>query len=371
MRRTVWVVFSLLLALSLALAGCGQKITAEEIVARVRETVETTEDAHAVISADLDAQGIQMSVTAEVWEKAPNKVRIEVLEASQPDLVGMAVVSDGEQGWAYNPERNRVMVGPVADIETPIPQEMLVELQEMIQRVLDASNVELVGEETLGDRDTYKLALSPREDEPQPLFPGGGTATLWVDKEQWFVLKATYEGGTFGQGTMQVRQFELNAGLADDLFHFDIPEGAEITDVEAQQPVPLSLDEARAQASFPLLVPGYVPEDATLVEVFRVGGSFVLRYDHSPQVSFAIVQGDEIDDLLPLGEMSPDAAPYATVAGTMQDVEVRGYQGMAITTGTEGEEGNTLLSWTENGVTVTVGGRISLDEALKVAESLQ
>ncbi|MFN2243267.1 MAG: DUF4367 domain-containing protein, partial [Anaerolineae bacterium] len=33
--------------------------------------------------------------------------------------------------------------------------------------------------------------------------------------------------------------------------------------------------------------------------------------------------------------------------------------------------GNTFLYWTENDITVTIAGRISLEEALQVAESLE
>jgi outer membrane lipoprotein-sorting protein len=354
MRRKVVVVFGLFLLLSLVLAGCESKITAEEIVAKMQETVENTDDAHAVVTVNVNVQGIEMSVTAEVWEKMPHKFRAEVIEASQSELAGMTLVSDGQQTWYYDPARNRVMVGSMGEVETPLPQEMFSSLQEVIQEMLDDSNIELVGEEAVAGYEAYKLTLSPKEDADSEFYPGDGTATLWVDKEQWIVLKATYEADTLGQGDMEVQSFELNPGLADDLFHFEVPEGVEVIDVEAQQPQPLTLDEAMAQADFPLLVPDYVPESATLIEVFKVTDSFVLRYDHSPQVSFTIVQGPELTSPPPLGES--------------QAITVRGQSATVIT---DEAGGNTFVYWTENGVTVTVAGHISLDEALMVAESLE
>lgn len=354
MRQRVWLLSGLVLVLCLALVGCGPPITAEEIVAKMQETVDTTQDGHAVVAGSLNAQGMEISAVAEIWEKSPNKVRAKVLEASQPDLVGTILVSDGQQGWYYQPARNVVMVGAAGEIETPLPQEMLTELQGVIQEVLDISNVELDGEETVAGRQAYKLTLSPVEDAEQTLFPGDGSATLWVDKDQWIVLKAVYEGGTFGQGTMEVRSFELNPGLSDDLFTFEVPEGATVIDLEAQEPVPVTLDEARDRATFPLLVPEYVPAGTTLIEVFQVGDSFVLRYDHSPQVSFTIIQGSELAGPPPLG--------------ASQDVTVRGLDATVVT---DAAGGNTFLYWTEDGVTVTVAGHISLDEALQVAESLK
>lgn len=349
-----WIALSLFLILALTLAGCGKQITAEEIIAKMQETVESTQDAHAFVVAEVNAQGIKLSVRAELWEQAPDKARAEVLEASQASLVGTMLVSDGENGWFYEPARNLVTVGAVEDLDTPLPQEVLVGLQEIIQQVLNATDVELLGEETVAGREAYKLEASPKEDGTEHLFPGNGTATVWVDKDQWIVLKATYVASAFGQGTLEVQSFELNPGLSSDLFAFEVPEGATVVDVEAQQPVPLSLDEAREQAGFPLLVPGYVPADATLIEVFRTDQAFVLRYDHSPDVSFTVFQGPE--------EVGPPSL------GQTQNLTVRGYEATAIT---DEAGGNTFLYWTEGDITITIAGRISLDEALQVAESLE
>ena len=106
MRTKRWISFSLLLMVALALAGCGRQMTAEEIVAKMQETVDSTQDAHAIVVAEVNAQGIELSVTAEVWEQTPNKVRAEVLEASEASLVGTTLVNDGANGWFYEPARN-------------------------------------------------------------------------------------------------------------------------------------------------------------------------------------------------------------------------------------------------------------------------
>lgn len=344
----------LFLALILILAGCNNNITAEEIIAKMEETIEGTHDAHAIVKASIDAQGIRMDVTAEVWEKMPNKVRTEIRQASEARYQGAVMVSDGVQAWYYEPAGNRVLVGSAGEVDMPLGQEMLGPLQERVQDVLDVSDVELVGEDAVAGHDAYKLILTPREDAEEEIFPGNGTATLWVDKQQWIILKATYEASAFGSGGIEIQDFELNPGIADDLFEFEVPEGASVVDVEAQQPEPMTLDEAGSQAGFPLLLPGYVPQDATLIEVFRVGDSFVLRYNHSTQVSFAIVQGPELPGPPPLGQS--------------QDVSIRG-QSATVVTDLSG--GNTFLYWTENGVTVTIAGHISQDEAFQVAESLQ
>jgi hypothetical protein len=187
--------------------------------------------------------------------------------------------------------------------------------------------------------------------------PGNGTATLWVDQERWIVLKASYEAGGLGQGTLEVQSYELNTGVPDDLFRFEAPQGVEVVQAEAQKPQSLTLDEARAQASFPLLVPEYVPDGTTLIEVYKLGEAIILRYDHSPEAAFTVVQGDT---------GTPNLSPET--AGLGRPVTVRGQSGTAIS---DEASGSTLLVWTENGVSVSVAGHISLDEAIKVAESMK
>jgi len=353
MKVRFWVVLVVLLVLSLALVGCGEKLTAEEIVAKMQETVASTQDAHAVVSVSVSLQGMDVSATAEVWEQAPSKLRVQVIEASEERFANVVIVSDGERAYVYEPSRNLVQIGPPGDVEMPLPQEILGSMQDTIQEMLDRTDVDLVGEEDVLGRPAYVLEARAKEDAEEVLLPGDGTATVWVDKDRWFILKATYEASAFGSGHMEVQTFELNPGLSADLFAFEVPEGARVIDAEAMQPEPLTLVEALTQASFHLLI----PEDAkgaTLIDVFRVGESYVLRYDHSAQIAFTVIQGPELASTPP--------------QGNAQELTVRGQRATAIT---DDAGGNTFLYWTEDGIIVTVAGHIDLDDALDVAESMK
>ena len=363
MHKRLLILSTLLLLPALLLAGCGQKITAEQIVAKMRDTAATTVDAHAVVKVDMSAMGVDLAVTAEVWEKSPNSVRAEVIDASKPDLKGVTFVTDGRQAWLYDPTRTTVEVGNAGEMDMPLPQELLTSMQGVIQQVLDASNVELIGEESVAGHDTYKLTFSSKEGSQQQIFPGNGVATVWVDQERWITLKATYEASSLGQGTIEVLSYELNPGVPDSRFHLEIPEGAEVVEVQAEKPVPLTLDEAKSQTAaegYSLLVPSYVPEGATLIEVFKTGGAIILRYDHSPLVAFTVMQGYELPEGNELSHLS--------LLGESTETTVRSQQATVIA---DKEDGNTFLYWTENGVSMAVAGRISLEEAIKVAESLQ
>jgi outer membrane lipoprotein-sorting protein len=359
MNRQWLIVLSVVVALSLLVGGCESRPTAEEIVAQMKEVEASVEDAHALVAFSVQAQEMAMDSTVEVWEKRPNKFRAEVLEASEDDLVGIVSVTDGQQVWMYHPGENEVVVGGVGELGMDEeaflnPRQAFEFMEEAIQWVLDTCDVELVGEEELDGVAVYKLEFTPKEGEESPLpIPMEGKITLWVEQERWIALQAHFDGGTLGEGWMRVRSFEFNVGLSDDRFQFTIPAGARVIKAEDVGPTPLTLDEARDQADFPLLVPAYLPEGVTLIDVFGVHGAFVLYYDHA-ETSFTVMQG------------SPEATGEIPV-GQETAVTVRGQTATLVTN----DLGNSFLTWTEDGVAITIAGRVSEDEILKVAESLQ
>jgi outer membrane lipoprotein-sorting protein len=343
------------------LTGCQTGPTAEEIVAKMQEVEASTEDAHAVVafSAQAEDMDVDMNVVVELWEQRPGKLRAEVLEASEADIVGVVSVTDGEQAWLYHPGEDVVVTGALGDLESdeiPVdPQQVIGLMEEGIQWAMDNFDVKLAGEEELNGVATYKLEFTPKEGEDYSLpIPADAQATLWVEKDRWIVLQAHVDGGSFGEGWMRVRSFEFNTGLDDALFQFEIPEGAEVIDVADMQPTHLTLAEAEAQAGFDLLVPTYEPVGATLIEVLQVGEAIVLRYDHST-TSFTVVQGNLPEPMqqIPGGESA--------------EVAVRGQTATLVTD----DAGNSFLSWTEDGVRVAIAGHISADEIVQVAESLQ
>ncbi len=352
MKKRWFIVLSVLVVVSLLLGGCQTQPTAEEIVAKMREVEASTDDAHGVVEFSLHDLGTDQDMVVEVWEKKPNKIRMQLLESSDSEFVGATIVSDGSQVWMYFPGENRVVVGEVGPDEPSSPRYMLQHMDEIIQRVLDASEVQLLGEEEVAGTATYKLEFTPKQGE-EAVLPPGSKATLWVDQERWVALQAHFSGGGVGEGWMRVRSFELNTGLADGRFQFEIPEGAEVASVESKRPVYLTLEEALAQADF-LLVPSYVPEGATLIEVFAVDEAYVLRYDHAT-TSFTVVQGEWPDEReIPLGRTT--------------EVTVRGQTATLIS---DEVLGTSFLAWTEEGMTIVIAGHISQDEILQVAESLQ
>jgi outer membrane lipoprotein-sorting protein len=354
MNKRWLVVLGVLAVLSLLMGACQSQPSVEEIVAKMKEVEATTNDAHGVLELSINALGMDEEMVIEVWEKAPSKTKAEVLESSNPEYAGSVVVSDGEQIWVYMPEENKVLVGEIGPGEPTSPRYAIEMMEKAIQYVVDTSDVRLLGEEEVAGVPTYKLEFTPKEGEGAFL-PVGSTATLWVDKGRWVVLQAHLIGDAVGEGWMRVRSFEINTDLDDGIFVFEVPASAEVQNVESKEPIPLTLDEARSEAPF-LLVPEYVPDGATLVQVLKWWeGHYVLHYNDGVGTTFTIVQGPA---------WSPEDVPL----GKSSEVTVRGQEATLISNEVSG---TTFLIWEEGEETITIAGQIATDEILAVAESLQ
>ncbi len=338
------------LFLALVTCGCAKKLTAQDIVARMQEVMSATNDAHSIVEVTAKVQGLPVYAVAEIWQKRPDKVRVELPQTKPARFTDTVIVTNGQTAWLYIPNENQVLV-----VETSVmpayAQAMSQGVNGLIQQVLDASDIELLGQEEVSGTGAYKLSLAPSEDQERSL-PLSDTATLWVDEEQWIVLKADFDFSGL-EGTMHVRSFELNPGLDEGLFSFEVPQGAEVVNTQDEQEQHLTLDEAEAQADFDLLTPEYLPAGPTLVDVIQVEGAFVLVYD----VAGATVTVAQSPGQLPPGPL-----------GAEETVTVRGSQATLIT---DQITGASSLAWQENGISFAVAGRISAHEAIKIAESLK
>ncbi len=362
----------------LALAAFNGDPTPEEILTRAVETLDAAQGGHAVLSIEADTPDKSGWATLEVWGKKPPegdpdahpKFRVEVQETSEAEAQGAVAVSDGEQFWLYVPARNTVWTGAVEEMrDVPPPfippnggerggegELPFDSPQTFVDWLLEVSEVTLLGTEEIGGREAYTLQFVPRPEELPEVAATGGTGTAWVDQARWVVLQAAFDGGSVGQGQVTVELVELDVGLPDDLFAFQIPDGAEVVPVKDRMPQHLSLDEAEAAVGFDLLTPSHLPEGATLVDVMKMGNTIVLRYE-SAQGPFAVGQGT-------------DGRAVEPPPASGEPVSLRGTTGTLFTN--ENEEGTKVfLAWTEDGRTFTVSGAISGEEALQVAESLQ
>lgn len=432
MKRSKTIIpVTLLLALSIVLSSCsaGQQVTAKDVIDKMRETMKNTQTSQGVIdlSVDINKQGIETliqgimpgmtsdkgarsinslpdtaSATLKVWKQSPDKARVEVEKSSIPDTSGAILVHDGQKVYALDAGRTTVYVGtPDKMMQAKSNNQMAAMMQSMdvekeLDKVLGAADITLAGSEKVGDLDAYKLEIAPKPDAadlleiPQQLRTQAGmllkdgTATLWVDKNQWIPLKLIVKHPNIGQFTYTATGIDLNKPIDASQFVLQVPPGAKTVDLDAihqdMQPQSMTIQQARdvvAQGGGKLLEPTYLPDKSTLVGVSRLphtmlkdgpegGAAYMLNYS-SPSADFSITQAQgELEKQL--GDEFSGINTRGTDA--MKQVTVRGVDALAFSpTG-----GNwTSLIWKEkdSSTWVAIRGKLALDEVLKIAEGLK
>jgi hypothetical protein len=110
-----------------------------------------------------------------------------------------------------------------------------------------------------------------------------------------------------------------------------------------------------AAVDFEALSPAVLPEGAVAEDSQQISGAAVQRYNLAGG-TFVIAQGKGF----------PVDAPED--ANSTETIRVRGVEGTLFT---NSESNRTLLTWQEGEMTFLIGGDLSPDQALAIAESLQ
>jgi outer membrane lipoprotein-sorting protein len=362
----------------LALAACAQSLpTAEEIVSRMEAARAATTSAEATVTLNFSTQERNGSLTVLGWMEQTGttnaagqpvaRVRAEVAAASEPDLAGTTLVSDGTSFWLYNPAENTVITGVMSELKgaaQTTPAGAATMLTDVIGQGLDAVDLTVLGVEEVAGKSTWKVGVTPRaETSAQLRLDGVINGTMWVDEELALPLKLELDASDFGQGTLEVSNLIVNEPINPARFSFDIPAGATVVQAadlaaQMQQQSATNVEEARTAVSFAMREPGYLPAGVSLVEVRVVGTSTVILNYVGEGTSLSVVQSNE--------DVGRDREPPA--GSQVEEVTVNGVPATLIT-GADGQ--GSLLRWEESGVRYVVAGTLSGAEALLVAEGLK
>jgi outer membrane lipoprotein-sorting protein len=315
-----------------------------------------------------------------------------------PGAKGAVLVYDGQKVYAYDPADNTVYTATPDKMLDKAPDELKAILQNAdvekeLDKLIDASDIKLSGTEKVAGLDAYKLDITLKPDAaqkldiPQMFQTQAGMiikdlhATLWVDTNRWIPLKLTLEHPNMGQFTSTTSNIELNKPIDASKFVLQVPSGAKTVDLDALHdkmgPKSTTLLEAKVQAKrdgWKLLEPQYLPSSATLIEVLSISAfseqtgnrsGVVLNYS-SPTADFSIIEGKSKAD----AGMSDMLGGMGQKNGATKQVDVRGVKATAVSL----PMGNrTALVWQEKdtGIWVAIHGKLSLDEAVKIAEGLK
>ncbi|WP_406657020.1 DUF4367 domain-containing protein [Methanolobus sp. ZRKC2] len=339
-------------------SGCiGEDLTADQIAEKMQEKQENIEDTSATVHMKTSMGDEVQVMEYETIQKNPNKMKSVVILPEE--LAGQTTVTNGEKMWTYDPNTNQVTI-----MEMPeIPEDFEIDYATVIGSLLNESDVSLMGIEDFNGRNTYVIKLSSKENES--LF--GSNMTVWVDEETWTPLKIEMGTKETYQIVVEYRNFEVNTGISDDEFEFDIPEGAEIIDVgdfDNLLPVDMTFEEAQEISAFQIRLPSHIPEgyeqDKVLFSnnslVASLKGSFTLIYSNGENkiaISENFYEGEK------------DSSQFSLLES--EKISVNGVEADLYTT-----YGDTrVLQWEIEDAVISISGSLDTNEIIRIAESMK
>ena len=391
MNRNQWIFIGILVLAAVIATVTLLLPTAEDILVQAIETAQSIDDGHVVVAMNLDSLEQDGYGIIEIWarggEGGHGAFRVEVLEASQENAVGATIVSDGETLWAYSAVENKVFIGTAEDAHAMLQDgeyfdEYLSErfgdfqmpdinlydigdyqtpesVEEAVAMLKEYVTFKKSGREVMAGESAQMITLEPiSEKMPREYGAVGGLVNVWIGRQSDLPLGLAFTGSSLGEFNFTVLELEVNSGIDDSLFTFEIPTDAEMITFADLKPQTLTLEEAGAALEFELLTPSETPEGATLVDIVEMRGALVKRYTLPEGGSFTIAQGLSGDIAERFGDSSSES----------QAIDVRGTTGQLFAS----EAGDkVLLTWIEGDLFFSVAGDLTAESALAIAESLE
>ncbi|WP_048159637.1 outer membrane lipoprotein-sorting protein [Methanosarcina sp. WWM596] len=350
-----------LLVPALFVSGCTGELSAEEIAEQMQEKEASIQDYSYTMHMTSYFGNQKQESEVRILQKKPDRIKTVAMEPEEE--AGTIAVSDGEFMWTFDPKTNTVMKIEMPD--TPVLGE--IDYVGMISELLNKTDVSLLGMEEIDGRPTYLLEANPKEEGEGLLFVDG--MKLWVDKETWMPLRyEMYDSDGDLMMELEIRDLEVNAGIPDSEFVFEVPEGATVKTVDMDSfeiPEQTTLEEARESAGFEILVPEYLPEGYAFNHSMVFNNSRIALEGQACE-TVSLTYKNEEEDIISLSETVYETeAPDAAIMNSAEDVSINEAEGKYVTLGSM-----KILSWEIGDIDLSLTASLEKDEMLRIAESI-
>lgn len=293
------------------------------------------------------------------WRSRDGKIRIE--QESKAGEHKSIAVNDGVTLTMHLIDENQAFIFE-DDLEIPsLAAPSLKEQADMLLKMIeDTHTLSVEGEEKIADRATYHLVAKPNKENT--LF---GDMELWIDKENWMVLKMISVNGDSSL-EMVYTKVDLDVDIPSDKFTLDLPEDVDMLDLDvADDTTEVTLAEATENMAQPFL---YFPEadgrKIDKIELSKLEGivnrmELDIEYvrDDIPLLSLSVFESPEDvddDDLIDPGE---------------EPVTIRNQEGASMELGDF-----RIIYWQEKGMSYSVmpvDPSISMEEVIEMTNEME
>lgn len=286
------------------------------------------------------------------WRTDDGKIRIEMENEDGSDKV--IVVNDGETLILHEVDKKQASMiddPEVLNLNMPSPKERANQLLKMVG---DTHEISIEDEEKIAGRETYKLLAKTNGDNTLI-----GDLELWVDKENWMVLKTSGKAGDIESETVYTK-IDFKPELSNDLFLLNLPEDVDLQNLEdLVDTTEISLEEVASNIGKSFF---YFPEvdgiEITTIELDELRGEIErnevnINYTKEGAQLFSLSVFESPEEMDDVGLEIPGETT----------IDIRGKEGMKMEAGDF-----RLLSWQEEGVSYSI---ILYDRDLTFEELLE
>ena len=372
-RRTCGV--AAILLLMLLLAACGGSTTpqaqkptptpvlsptpglGQHLLDAMAQKLQSAQTLHGIFNVKITGTTFNGTVNSEVWNQSPNENRTVILQSTLTQFpTGEITVSNGKQAWQYEPAKKVVYTGSATTASansTPTASGTATTdanggqsqfILNLVQRVFTHSDATLVSSSTNVDgHDVSVVHVVPQGQTTGINFNYDGD--VYIDKTTNQPIKVDLTISGFGHVVLDLPSLVLNQPIAASMFTFVVPVGVKVLPLQqanansGTDTGSITLDQAQQQAGYHLLSIPVTQTDYVLGNVNALGapGSQIFTLNYSKgNTTFTIAEGKSLANL-------------PTSGG--QTVSLRGTTGTLTTA-----NGTTTLSWTEQGIGLSITG---------------
>jgi outer membrane lipoprotein carrier protein len=201
--------------------GCWGLETSE-ILDRVQKRYAAGDfEADFIQEAHLGAMGMVDTTKGHLYFGRPGMMRWHYKSPEE-----YLIITDGNSVWIYRPDENQVMLGRAADyFGSKKGADFFSKPGELSREFVVARSPQKPE-----DKEQYVLKLVPKKE-----LPNLTELYLFISKQTFDITK-TVTCNAFGDRTViQFNCYEFDRGLSSSLFIFEIPDGADVLHLEAEQ----------------------------------------------------------------------------------------------------------------------------------------
>jgi len=198
-------------------AARAELLSLREIVTKIQEHYEKTEDMKARFVQDVTIKALKKSEREEgvIYIKNPKRMLWHYLKPKVKKLI-----INPEKAWFYVPEDR---VAYVQNAEEVLKSKLTVKLLSGIGKLDEDFNVSFSGEGSVDAKGNYLVTLTPKES-------GFGVDRLFltIDKDTFLMIQCRFSDMYGNVTRIRFTDIKTNTNLSDRLFAFRPPQGVEV-----------------------------------------------------------------------------------------------------------------------------------------------